>query len=259
MKVYRDSVGAGPDLVLLHGWGMNAAVWSGVRDRLTRRHRVTVIELPGHGASSYQAQCGELDDWTEACLRAAPPRADWIGWSLGGQLALRGALLHPERVGKLLMVASSPRFVRGRDWPQAVPEHTLRQFAETLTKNPGQTLSRFLSLQVRGDDQARRTLRLLRQETELRPAPQAQALQHGLDLLLRVDLRGQLKALQCPSLWLLGERDTLVPAAVRGDLQRLLGSAGEVRVLDGCAHAPFLSHPAQSLAAVEGFLGDGDG
>lgn len=255
MKVYSETTGAGRDLVLLHGWGMNLAVWSSISARLATHYRVTVLELPGHGASDYDPQSAALDDWTLACLQAAPAQADWIGWSLGGQLAVRAALLAPERVGRLLLVASSPRFVRADDWQQAVPEATLRQFAETLRNNPRQTLSRFLSLQVQGDDQARQTLRLLRQESEQRPAPDARALRHGLELLLQVDLRSQLAALNCRSLWLLGERDTLVPAAVASELQYLLGGLGAVRLLPGSAHAPFLSHPEQSLAALQEFLG----
>ena len=257
MKVHSETTGTGPELVLLHGWGMNAAVWSGISARLAQHYRVTVIELPGHGASGYDAPAASLDDWAQACLQAAPARADWVGWSLGGQLAVRAALLAPPRVGRLLTIASSPRFVRAGDWQRAMPENTLRQFAETLRKNPRQTLARFLALQVQGDDQARQTLRLLRQETEQRPAPDARALKHGLELLLQVDLRSQLAALNCPSLWLLGERDTLVPAAVGAELQSLLGGLGAVRVLPGCAHAPFLSHPAESLAALQGFFGAG--
>lgn len=255
MKIHSETSGTGPDLVLLHGWGMNLAVWSSIHARLIESFRVTLIELPGHGASGYDPQSAEFDDWCLACLQAAPESATWVGWSLGGQLAVRAALLAPQRVDRLLLVACSPRFVRSDDWPQAMPHTTLFQFADTLRNNPRQTLSRFLSLQVQGDEQARHTLRLLRQESEQRPQPDALALQHGLELLLRVDLRSQLAALRCPSLWLLGARDTLVPAAVGADLQSLLGDLGAVQVLPGCAHAPFLSHPQQSLAALLGFIG----
>ena len=258
MKLHRVSCGQGPELVLLHGWGMNLAVWSELARRLTQRYRVTLIELPGHGDSDYDPACATLDDWADACLAVAPPRAAWIGWSLGGQLALAAALRQPQRVTQLLLVCASPRFRQGPGWPNAMAEQTLRQFASALALNHQQTLARFLSLQVQGDEQARETLRLLRQEVAERPEPEPQALEDGLKLLLEVDLRERLGALAVPSLWLFGERDTLAPAAVIGELEQLAIPQARFAQLAGCAHAPFLSHPDSSLRLLERFLENDD-
>lgn len=257
MKLYTESIGTGPDLVLLHGWGMNSAVWSSVQEQLALHFRVTLIELPGHGGSEYNSTASSLDDWANACLEAAPERAAWIGWSLGGQLALRAAMMAPERIEKLALVNSSPRFVQGVGWSHAMSENTLTQFAGTLAKNHQQTLARFLSLQVRGDDDARQTLRTLRQNIAGRPDHNHLALEHGLNLLLTVDLRDQLKTLSCPTLWLLGERDTLVPVKVAEALGQLMPEAG-ILTLNGSAHAPFLSHTKQCLEALIQFLEDAD-
>lgn len=253
MKLSVEIAGGGPDLVLLHGWGMNAAVWSPVVAELSNSWRVTLIELPGHGASSYDAARPSLDDWVDACLAVAPQRAAWIGWSLGGQLALRAAVRAPERIATLAMVTASPRFVVGDDWPHAMAQATLQQFARALQRNHHQTLERFLSLQVQGDDSARETLRLLRQDIAARPEADPIALEHGLDLLRSVDLRAELPDIRCPTLWLFGERDTLVPVAVCDELERLMPTA-EILILQGCAHAPFLSHPRQCLRALNHFL-----
>ena len=255
MKLYTETTGAGRDLVMIHGWGMNSAVWSLVVERLAKQFRVTVIELPGHGKSEYDHTRSSLDDWTSACLDSAPDCATWIGWSLGGQVAQRAAMLSPHRVERLVLVASSPRFIQGESWPHAMNENTLTLFADTLAKNHRLTLERFLSLQVRGDEEARHTLRLLRHNMAERPEPNPSALEHGLDLLLKVDLRQQIAQINCPTLWLLGERDTLVPAAA-GEMLKALQPAADVLTLRGCAHAPFLSHTAECLSALESFLGE---
>ncbi|MEE9357141.1 pimeloyl-ACP methyl ester esterase BioH [Candidatus Vondammii sp. HM_W22] len=257
MKLYAESTGSGPDLVLLHGWGMNSAVWSSVRKQLAAHFRITLIELPGHGGSEYEADASSLDDWANACLQAAPERSAWIGWSLGGHLALQAALVAPERIEKLVLVSGSPRFVEGADWPHAMSLNTLTQFAKTLAKNHKQTLARFFSLQVRGDEDARQTLRLLRQNIAGRSDHNDLALEHGLNLLLTVDLRDQLQQLNCPTLWLLGERDTLVPVEVAHALGSLMPEA-EILTLSGSAHAPFLSHPKRCLEALIHFLEDAD-
>lgn len=254
MKLSLETTGNGPDLVLLHGWGMNAAVWSPVVAELSRDYRVSLIELPGHGASSYDPMGNGLEDWADACLQVAPERAVWIGWSLGGQLALQAALSAPQRVGGLVLVTASPRFVTGDGWPHAMAPATLSQFARALRRDHHQTLERFLSLQVQGDEAARETLRLLRQDIALRPEADPQALEHGLELLRGVDLRPALGDIRCPTLWLFGERDTLVPADVCDELERLMPDA-EILVLSGCAHAPFLSHPRACLRALKHFLG----
>ncbi|OOZ36556.1 pimeloyl-ACP methyl ester esterase BioH [Solemya velesiana gill symbiont] len=254
MKLYSETTGSGAELVLIHGWGMNAAVWSPLMEHLTVDHRVTVIELPGHGGSEYDANEASLDAWADACLEAAPERAIWVSWSLGGQVAQRAAVMAPQRIEKLALVASTPSFVQREDWPHAMDHDTLGSFAQALVKTPAQTLERFLSLQVRGDEEARHTLRLLRQELTERPEAEPMALEHGLDLLLNVDLRDQLASISCPVLWLLGERDTLVPVGVADELE-ILQPGADILVLGGCAHAPFLSHTEKSLRALAGFIG----
>lgn len=129
------------------------------------------------------------------------------------------------------------------------------QFHDTLVAEPKLALERFLHLQVRGSDSARETLRLLRAELAERAAPRPEALALGLDLLRDGDLRGALCELNCPSLWVFGERDTLVPAAVSAGVSALRPDA-EVRVIAGAAHAPFLSHPEQTAAAIAHFLAE---
>jgi len=258
MKLHTLTIGVGADLVLLHGWGMNRAVWSSVLPVLEQRFRVTLIELPGHGGSSYENGQANLDTWAAACLDAAPAQAHWIGWSLGGQIAQRAALIAPQRLKRLMLVCSTPRFVQADDWPNAMLEQSLRQFAAALTRDHRQTLARFLSLQVQGDELARETLRQLRHELSERPASDEKALAHGLKLLLSVDLRSQLSQLRCATLWVFGERDTLVPALVEKQLRLLNLPNARFSRLKGCAHAPFISHPEQSIELINQFFEDSD-
>jgi pimeloyl-[acyl-carrier protein] methyl ester esterase len=253
VRLHAQTAGVGPDLVLLHGWGMNAGVWQPVLDGLAARCRVTALELPGHGSSAFDPARGTLRQWAAACLDAAPSPAVWLGWSLGAQVALQAALDAPSRVRGLVAVAGTPRFVQGDDWPHAMPDRTFRQFAAALASDHAGTLDRFLGLQVRGGAGARETLRELRAATRARPAAQLGALRAGLELLLGVDLRAALPALAPPSLWLFGERDTLVPPEVAYAVETLVPSA-DILILHGAAHAPFLSSPVVFLDLVGRFL-----
>jgi pimeloyl-[acyl-carrier protein] methyl ester esterase len=135
-----------------------------------------------------------------------------------------------------------------------MPAKTLLQFHDSLIAEPAGTLERFLSLQVRGSEAARETLRTLRQEIARRPPPDPTALALGLDLLRGGDLRARLCEIRCPTLWLFGQHDTLVPAAVAEGIAALLPEA-RLRVIPGAGHAPMLSHRTETAAEITAFLG----
>ena len=248
-----ETTGQGRDLVLVHGWGMNAGVWASLVARLEADFRVTVMQLPGHGGSDYDAALNSLDDWSNSLLSAAPERAVWLGWSLGGQLAMNAALLAPERVSALILMASTPRFVVGEGWPYALSPDIFLQFSERLLADPAATLSRFLAIQVLGAEQERETLKQLKRAMQHRSEPRAEALADGLRLLLETDLRPAMAQLRLPTLWMLGSRDTLVPRGLVNELPQLQPQA-EVRMLEKAAHALFLSHPRACCRLIQGFL-----
>ncbi len=248
MKLWSESGGTGPELVLLHGWGMNAAVWESLLPALQERYRVTRIELPGHGASPEQA--GGLQQWAGACLAVAPERAFWVGWSLGGLVAQQAALAAPQRIRALGLVAATPSFVQRDTWRHAMPREVLQQFASALLQDPRGTLKRFLALQVKGAGEARVLLRALNTAQERRPAPHPDGLQQGLDILLQTDLRDSLAQRGVSVRWLFGARDTLVPAQVAAEIA-IRSPSASVSVIQGAAHAPFLSHPQRFLQWLE--------
>ena len=50
-RLHVERMGAGPDLVMIHGWAMHSGIWNGVRDLLAARYRLHLVDLPGHGQS----------------------------------------------------------------------------------------------------------------------------------------------------------------------------------------------------------------
>lgn len=240
---------------MLHGWGMQSAVWKACQQAIAPGWTQHPVDLPGHGSGHFSAATRDLWSWTDACLERAPERALWLGWSLGGLIALAAALRAPARVAGLVLLTATPRFVQATDWTPAMPESTLDQFRAGLADDPKGTLSRFLALQVRGSETARETLRALRHELSERPDPDPQALSVGLDILADGDLRGRLPDIKCPALWIFGERDTLTPPGVAERVEMLMPGA-QTRVIRGAAHAPQLSHPQETAAEIAGFLAD---
>lgn len=253
MNLHVQQTGLGPDVVLLHGWGLHSGVFASLADALAARHRLTLIDLPGHGLSPPPQKKFDLAMLAELAADAAPPRAVWLGWSLGGMVATHLALEAPARVEKLVLIASSPRFVTAADWAYAMEPAVLTGFAAALEQDYRATLERFLSLQVTtGTEEGRNTLRALRAAL-LQHAPALSALRAGLHVLKTADLRPKLPTLIPPMQVILGARDKLVPASVAAAVRHLLPSA-RVDVLRYAAHAPFLSHPREFLAVLDAFL-----
>jgi pimeloyl-[acyl-carrier protein] methyl ester esterase len=251
--LYVYSLGAGPDLVFLHGWGMHSGVWDDVAATLANAYRITLLDLPGHGHSRATATDDVLEDIGRRIAAVTPSPAVWIGWSLGGLIAQRKALHRQERVAGLVLVGSSPCFVRRPDWPHGMAPELLRQFADNLGQDFRATLKRFIALEVHGSEQEMSQLRRLRELVFQRGEPDRKALQTGLALLEDTDLHRDWKRLRCPVLIVLGRRDNLVPAAAGPAMRDLLPNA-RLQVLEGAAHAPFFSHPSEFIDCLRNFL-----
>jgi len=184
-----------------------------------------------------------------------PVQSVWMGWSLGGLLAMAMARWQPAYVQALVLVSTSPRFITGEDWPHAMPSVVLQQFAQQLESDTIGTLRRFLALQVKGSKTARQQLRTLNIFLKKTAIPQPLALQEGLQLLQNTDLRAELLQIDCPALLCLGGRDTLVPVNMGKDCQQWWPTLRTI-YLQQAAHIPFLSHPSLFMDALQGFLND---
>ncbi|MFZ5655753.1 MAG: pimeloyl-ACP methyl ester esterase BioH [Pseudomonadota bacterium] len=249
--MHIETHGHGPSIALIHGWAMHGGLFAPLVERLRDRFRLHLVDLPGHGHARDSDR--PLDPAALSReLADAVPDAVWLGWSLGGQFALRIALDAPERVRGLVMVASSPRFVQGGDWPHGVRPSLFRDFGEALSKDFRATLDGFLALEALGSASAQAELRELRAQAFARGEPAPQALLRGLELLDAVDLRGELPALAVPSLWISGRRDRLVPAGAMPAAAALAPQA-ESLVVHDAGHAPFLGAADAVAAAIGAF------
>jgi pimeloyl-[acyl-carrier protein] methyl ester esterase len=249
-----ETTGAGPPIVLLHGWALHAGAWGPLVPRLAQRHGVHSVDLPGHGHSAPVSPFAL--DAVVRLLDAAFSDAHSLtvlGWSLGGQVALRWARLRPARVARLVLVCTTPRFVAGPGWPHAMEAETLHRFGDELRIAWKLTVQRFLALQVHGSEHGRAALAQLRHDLFARGEPSPQMLSEALSTMEATDLRRDAAEATQPALVISGERDMLTPPGAGRWLGENLPNARFV-CIDGAAHAPFLSHPEVFFAAVEAFV-----
>lgn len=243
--MFIDVQGQGPDLVLIHGWAMHGGIFAPLTQILASNFRLHIVDLPGHGRSRNSGESIEPSACAQE-LATKVPRAIWIGWSLGGLVALQAAL-DLGNVRGLVEIASSPRFIAGPDWPHATSHEAFEQFEIGLRDDYRGIIERFLALEALGSKDAQAVSRELRAKAFEYGEPDLAVLEQGMRVLETVDMRSRLAALKTPSLWIAGKRDRIVQApAMRWAAQECRGTFVEI----DSGHAPFISHPREVAEAI---------
>ncbi len=237
------AVGSGPPIVLIHGLGLDRRMWRRQMPPLVSAgHRVFVCDLLGHGRSDRPRQAGGMYSVAElaASLTAALDRAligpaAFVGFSLGGAVALHIILSSPDRVERLVLASTSA-------WmgPEAAAVFMTRAAAveahgvEVLVEPAVQRwfTPEFVRTHNADVEDYKQVLR------ENDPYGYAAACRS----LAAFDVRGQLRDVQCPTLVLVGDQDQATPPAMSRNLAtnicgarlEILGPAGHL-VTEECA------------------------
>ena len=227
-------------IAFVHGWGMNSAVWAHCTESLPDWIRVILVDLPGHGELSSK-EVGDFNSMVNNVAATVNEPVIWVGWSLGGLVCLRLAELFPKKVLGLCLVATNPCFVKKEGWQCAIDKGVFDDFSTSLKYDIDKTIKRFLALQATGSKTIMKTVKELHNALRTRGHANPAALNHGLNALSEIDVRDSLQHIELPVQWILGSRDSLVPVELAGSL-RALSPESEVIVVDGAAHAPFISH-----------------
>lgn len=235
--------------MLLHGWGLNGAVWDEVAAALEPRGKVLVPDLPGYG--SEPAVAPGLDALVGWLGERAPHAGVWVGWSLGATVLLAAAsAIGGPRPRAVVLVAATPCFAAREGWRHGVPTAHLEAFRDALARDYAGTLRRFM-LMLSGDPAAcRRRAGRTAAACAARGAPAATVLAGGLALLRDADLRCGLQGLTMPVTVVHGARDAVVPPQAGGWLAQNLPQARLVEI-PGAGHAPFMDAPDVFCALLE--------
>ena len=115
-KIHYEVHGSGPPLILTHGYSSTSAMWHGQIEALSKRHRLILWDMRGHGQSDYP---GDPSAYSEALTvgdiaavldQVGAAKAIVGGLSLGGYMSLAFYRAHPERVRALLIIDTGPGF-----------------------------------------------------------------------------------------------------------------------------------------------------
>ncbi|MDQ2076323.1 malonyl-ACP O-methyltransferase BioC [Marinimicrobium sp. ABcell2] len=241
----------GDPLVLLHGWGCDSGSWEPLLPVLRQFGDVIAIDLPGFGESA-PVPGFDLGTVLQRLEDSLPPRATLIGWSLGGMLAVALAERCPDKVQRVVTLASNLAFVARADWPAAMAPAINRRFNAGFKADPAATWRRFTGLMAQGDSEERTLLKELRKAFS-GPDVSAHTWSEALQLLAQLDNRERFARLPQPGLHLYAEADALVPLAAAEAVPQL-NNRQTVAVIPGAGHALHWSRPVEVVEHIGRFL-----
>ena len=247
---YRQS-GSGRDFLLLHSLLTEMSVFDAIAPVLANTRRVTLINLPGYGASApIDAACIEdYADHVAATLVALhlPKATDVFGNGFGGFIAVALALRHGARFDRLVIADALAVFPP----PAKEPLRGMAQRAES--EGMGAVLDAAIKRMFPDAFVAAHPDVIARRKAALATAD-APAFARACRALAALDFTPGLATIGNPTLVTVGELDATTPPA--GAAQLAAGITGaQYRPLADCGHCPMLEKPAELVALLDRFLG----
>ena len=247
-RIYFESTGEGDPVVLCHGLGGNHGAWWRVVPELAAHHRVVTWDQRGFGNSTRQTgRYGPevaVGDLAALVDHLELERAQIVGQSMGGWVAMGFALRHPDRVRSLVLTdtlagvftdevlaALRPRKPGGFDQTDDLGRHPALG-ARFCAEHPELA---FLYRQLSGMGDKPEDAEVFGMLAEMRVPPDA------------------LGAIGWPVLLVVGEEDDLCPPAAMAHIAGRIPGAG-FEVIAGAGHSPYFECPDAWLAAVAPFL-----
>ncbi len=231
-----------PPLILAHGFTQNANCWGRFGQRLAERAPTIAVDLAGHGSSQHDDAdlpvSGQL-------LAEAGGRGIYIGYSMGGRVALHTALAHPEIVRGLVLIGATAglddpsdraaRRVADAELADRLLELGLPAFLDRWLANP-----LFAGLD---EQQAARPQRLTNRAEGLA------ASLRNCGTGTQEPLWQQLVSITAPVLIIAGDRDEKFSTIARRMAEAMTGTEAEVLIIDG-THAVHLERPDETAEAI---------
>ena len=235
--------GTGTPTLLLHGWGASSDLFAATMRGLGDGFDLIAPDFPGFGATEPPLApwgVGEYMEWTLALMDwLGVQRANLVGHSFGGRVAIKLAALHPERVARLTLtdaagirpsaIGATMRGARVQDMAGvgtvALHAATAARWAAAQVAQQGSPDYKAASGTVRG----------------------------SFVRVVNEDLREYLPRIQAPTLLIWGDRDEDTPLADGQLMERLIPDAGLV-VFEGAGHYAYLEQSGRFCVIVKTFL-----
>ncbi|MEU1710747.1 alpha/beta hydrolase [Streptomyces sp. NPDC005706] len=250
---------AAPALILAHGFGCDQNMWRLVVPALAERYRVVLFDYVGSGGSDlsawsearYSALDGYAQDVVEVCEELNIDRAVFVGHSVSAMVGVLAARTAPERIGALVMVAPSPRYIDDEGYRGGFDAEDIDELLASLESNY-LGWSTTMAPVIMGNPERPE---LGRELTNSFCATDPDIARVFARTTFLSDSRDDLKTVTVPTLILECAEDVIAPREVGAYVHAAI-PASRLVTLDATGHCPQLSAPEATAAAILDFLGD---
>jgi len=259
LNVERRGKNEGTPLVLLHGFTGSSGAWGEFGELLAQAMAILAVDIVGHGDSDaptsldHYRMCTAAADVVAAVERSGFTRANWLGYSMGGRLALHVAAAHPGGIERLVLIGASPGIESKRErLARVAADELLASQIERDGVRPfidyWESIALFASQRALPAETRRviRAGRLKNSRTGL-----ANSLR-GMGAGAQDALHDQLAGLTMPALVLAGEADAKYAAIAQEFASRM--PCARAAIVPGAGHAAQLEQPERCAAEVLAFL-----
>ena len=243
-----------PVIFCIHGWASNAQVFKPLAEIFSEHFHFVAVDLPGFGESPCDdaESAYDINNLVPALLDVAPEGAVWLGWSLGGMLAVQAAARAPEQIAKVMTICSNARFLADKQWKQGVPSPLFNGFMDSID-DVKTTLRRFAALTVVGEQKDMLVhLKWLQQNTQSQQT-KSSVLKASLNLLALIDNRKIMPILPQPCFHMLATDDAIVPNKLSQELNNL-NPMHLVSFVPNGSHACLVTQPQSVANGILTFL-----
>ena len=185
-----------------------------------------------------------------------PEKVTIIGWSLGGQIAMKYYLKYPKSVNYLVCISSTPCFIKKPGWEFGVSINFFSKFKEELLNNWQKTLRKFFLLQIKENEERNSILKKLENSFMAEQPPKKLGLKKALEILEEVDIRKDIKNISIRTLIISGKKDTISNYKASIWMHSQIKES-KIFIFDSAGHIPFVNDQRKCFELVEEFLGTG--
>ncbi len=242
VKTHYQTLGQGPIVVLLHGWGCDWQIWYPVIQELSQSFQLIIPDLPAFGQSAIPTQVWSSDEygqWLQEFLQAVTHRQPFtlVGHSFGGKLAANYASqqLEPQPAHLILVDAAGLP-------DELSAQHQLQQRLLGLIP---ESFKKLIPHQLKT-----KALNQLQASTDHLNSTPAQRL--ILRQTIRENLLDELPHITVPTLIMWGEHDTDTPLAKGQQFAAQIPGANLVVYPTG--HFPFIDQPQPFMTDLKSFI-----
>jgi sigma-B regulation protein RsbQ len=246
----------GRAMIFAHGFGCDQNMWRFVAPAFEADHRVVLFDYVGAGASDlaaydpdrYASLEGYADDVLEICRELELTDAVFVGHSVSSIIGVLAAAREPERIGKLVLIGPSPRYIDDRGYTGGFAREDIEELLSSLDSNFLGWSSAMAPVIMGNPDRPDLGAELT--ESFCRTDPEIAA--RFARVTFMSDNRSDLATVRVPTLVLQCSDDAIAPQAVGEYVHREIAGSTLVQ-LAATGHCPNLSAPEETIAAIRAF------